>query len=96
MCVNQRDDERPSCGRCGSAGLREYMKAQIKALGLQGPGQVRINQSGCLDRCAEGPVMVIYPEETWYSYIDREDIDEIIRVHLQGGQRVERLRLPQG
>jgi len=45
----------------------------------------------CLDRCELGPVLVVYPEETWYSYLDREDIDEIIDQHLIGGKVVERL-----
>ena len=56
-------------------------------------GGVRINTAGCLDRCAEGPVLAVYPESVWYSYIDREDIDEIIDEHLQNGRVVERLRI---
>ena len=52
---------------------------------------MRINTAGCLDRCELGPVLVVYPEETWYSYLDREDIDEIIEQHLIGGKVVERL-----
>jgi (2Fe-2S) ferredoxin len=62
-----------------------------KELGLSGEGKIRINTAGCLDRCELGPVIVIYPEETWYSYLDREDIDEIIEKHLKNGERVERL-----
>jgi (2Fe-2S) ferredoxin len=37
--------------------------------------------------------MVVYPEGVWYTYVDREDIDEIIREHLQGGRVVERLKI---
>jgi (2Fe-2S) ferredoxin len=62
-------------------------------LGLNGAGGVRINQAGCLDRCAGGPVLVVYPEAVWYTYVDKHDIDEIIHTHLQQGQVVERLRL---
>jgi (2Fe-2S) ferredoxin len=54
---------------------------------------VRINQAGCLDRCEQGPVMVIYPEETWYTFIDEQDVDEIIQEHLVEGRVVERLKL---
>jgi (2Fe-2S) ferredoxin len=54
---------------------------------------VRINQAGCLDRCAGGPVLVVYPEAVWYTYVDKHDIDEIISSHLQQGQVVERLRI---
>jgi (2Fe-2S) ferredoxin len=52
---------------------------------------VRINTAGCLDRCDVGPVMVIYPEDTWYTYVDEQDIDEIIEEHLLNGRKVERL-----
>jgi (2Fe-2S) ferredoxin len=52
---------------------------------------VRINTAGCLDRCAEGPVMVVYPEAVWYTYLDHEDIEEIIQEHLVNGRVVERL-----
>jgi (2Fe-2S) ferredoxin len=54
---------------------------------------VRVNQAGCLDRCAEGPVIVVYPEEIWYTYVDKDDIDEIIEEHLVNGRVVERLRI---
>ena len=54
---------------------------------------MRINKAGCLDRCEEGPVIVVYPEEVWYTYVDRQDIDEIIDRHLVGGEIVERLRI---
>lgn len=73
--------------------MRDYAKARIKALGLSGEGKIRINTAGCLDRCSEGPVLVIYPEGTWYTYVDNEDIDEIIGEHLIGGRIVERLKI---
>jgi (2Fe-2S) ferredoxin len=38
--------------------------------------------------------LVVYPEAVWYSYVDQQDIDEIIESHLKNGQIVERLRLP--
>jgi len=62
-------------------------------MGLSGKGKVRVNTSGCLDRCEEGPACVVYPEGTWYTYIDEQDIDEIIESHLVKGQVVERLLL---
>jgi (2Fe-2S) ferredoxin len=65
----------------------------VKELGLAGPGRVRVNQAGCLDRCDEGPVCVVYPEGTWYTYIDESDIDDIIDSHLVNGQPVERLKI---
>jgi (2Fe-2S) ferredoxin len=69
----------------------EYAKQQVKLLDLNGPGKVRVNRAGCFDRCAEGPLLVVYPEAVWYTFIDQADIDEIIDSHLQNGKVVERL-----
>ena len=95
FCTNDRgaDAERPSCNQCGSTELREYAKSRIKKLDLAGQGKVRINTAGCLDRCEQGPVCVVYPEGVWYTYIDEEDVDEIIDSHILKGQIVERLKL---
>ena len=73
--------------------MQEHAKKRIKELKLSGPGNVRINKAGCLDRCEEGPVVVVYPEEVWYTYVDKTDIDEIIDEHLVNGRIVERLRI---
>jgi len=93
FCTNDRgmDAERPSCNQCGSAALREYAKARAKKMELTGPGKIRINTSGCLDRCEQGPVCVVYPEGVWYTYIDEDDVDEIIDSHIIKGKPVERL-----
>lgn len=93
FCTNQREAGKTSCNNCGAQGMRDYAKARTKALGLAGPGQTRINSAGCLDRCAEGPVVVVYPEAVWYTYVDQDDIDEIIDEHLVHGRVVERLRI---
>jgi len=73
--------------------MRDYAKKRSKELGIAGAGKVRINSAGCMDRCSEGPVLVVYPDETWYTYVDREDIDEIIDQHLVKGQVVDRLKI---
>ena len=93
LCNNLREDGRDCCQRFDTQGIRDYAKRRCKELGLSGEGGVRINTAGCLDRCADGPVMVVYPESVWYSYVDREDIDEIIDEHLVNGRVVERLRI---
>ncbi len=95
FCLNQRVEpgSRPSCADCGAQAMQEYAKQRVKALGLAGPGKVRINKAGCLDRCEEGPVVVVYPEGVWYTYVDQSDIDEIIESHLCHGKVVERLRI---
>jgi len=94
FCVNQRDDGRASCAECGALPVQKYAKQRVKELNLNGQGKVRINQAGCLDRCEQGPVLVIYPEGVWYTYVDNDDIDEIIDAHLIHGKIVQRLLLP--
>ena len=94
FCTNRREgDERPCCAARGSEAMREHAKRRVKALGLAGPGKVRVNAAGCLDRCEEGPVAVVYPEGVWYTYVDESDVDEIVSEHLVHGRVVERLKL---
>lgn len=93
FCTNRRDDGRENCAACGAEDARAYVKSRVKELGMAGPGNVRVNNAGCLDRCSEGPVAVVYPDETWYTYVDREDLDEIIESHLKNGKPVERLKI---
>jgi (2Fe-2S) ferredoxin len=93
FCTNHRDDGSQCCAQCGAAEMRAYAKDRIKGLGLAGKGGVRVNSAGCLDRCSEGPVIVVYPEGVWYTYVDQEDVDEIIDEHLVHGQVVKRLQI---
>jgi (2Fe-2S) ferredoxin len=93
FCLNQREGGKACCADHNASKLQEYAKARVKALGIAGPGACRINKAGCLDRCEEGPVLVVYPQETWYTFVDEHDIDEIIQEHLIAGREVARLKL---
>jgi len=93
FCLNKRDAPENCCACHGSEAMQEYAKKRIKELKLNGQGKVRVNKSGCLDRCEEGPVMVVYPEGTWYTYVDQADIDEIVESHLRDGKVVDRLKI---
>jgi (2Fe-2S) ferredoxin len=93
FCCNQRDDGESCCNALGATGMRDYAKRRMKELGLSGEGKVRINVAGCLDRCEQGPCLVVYPDAVWYTYVDKSDIDEIIDEHLKHGRTVERLRI---
>jgi (2Fe-2S) ferredoxin len=93
FCCNQREPGENCCQNHQADQLRDYAKNRVKALGLAGKGKVRVNKAGCLDRCDEGPVIVVYPEEVWYTYVDKADIDEIVEEHLKHGRVVERLRI---
>jgi len=93
FCTNLRADGSACCQQYDAQAMRDYMKKRTKDLGIAGKGGVRINTAGCLDRCALGPVIVVYPEDVWYTYVDKDDLDEIIEEHLLHGRPVERLRI---
>lgn len=94
FCLNQRDNGEDSCSQHNAQAGFDHCKARAKAEKLNGPGGVRVNKAGCMDRCAGGPVAVVYPEAVWYTYVDKDDIDEIVDSHLKNGVVVERLLLP--
>ncbi len=91
FCLNQRPNGEACCQDKGATAGFDHMKARIKTLGLRGKGKVRINRAGCFDRCSEGPLLVVYPQAIWYTFVDNEDLDEIIESHLINGKVVERL-----
>jgi (2Fe-2S) ferredoxin len=93
FCLNQRDNGEACCRDHAAQEGFDRCKSRVKSAGLNGPGGVRVNKAGCLDRCAGGPVAVVYPQGTWYTYVDAADIDEIVETHLVGGKVVERLLL---
>lgn len=93
ICCNQRSDGRKACGQSNADVLRDYAKTRLKNLELHGAGKIRISTSGCLGRCALGPVLVIYPDAVWYTYNNYDDIDEIIESYLLRGKLVPRLLL---
>ena len=94
FCTNQRPDGEDCCNNCGAQKARDYVKDKVKALGLSShQNRIRINSAGCMDRCDDGPVIVVYPEGVWYTYVDEKDLDEIIESHLKNGKVVERLKI---
>lgn len=95
FCLNERKNNEACCAQQNAQAAFDHCKSRVKSLGLAGPGQVRVNKAGCLDRCAAGPVAVVYPEGVWYTYVDNDDIDEIVDSHLKNGQVVERLLSPE-
>jgi (2Fe-2S) ferredoxin len=94
FCTNMRDNGKQCCAEAGALALREYAKKRLKQLGCHGIHQNRANVAGCLGRCQEGPILVVYPEGVWYTYHSQQDVDEIIDQHILNGKLVERLLLP--
>lgn len=93
FCLNQRDNGQACCADHRAQEAFDHCKIAVKQAGLAGKGGVRVNKAGCLDRCAGGPVAVVYPEGVWYTFVDASDIDEIVSEHLQSGRVVQRLQL---
>jgi (2Fe-2S) ferredoxin len=94
ICTNQRsaDDPRGSCSTLGSEALHAHFKQEAKRLNLK--GVVRANKAGCLDHCALGPSVVIYPEGVWYRVRTEADATEIMERHVMNGEVVTRLLMP--
>ena len=94
VCTNQRspDDPRGSCSKLGSEALHAWFKQEAKRLNLK--NIVRANKAGCLDHCALGPSVVIYPEGVWYRVTSEVDVTEIMERHVIKGEVVTRLLMP--
>ncbi|WP_028310643.1 (2Fe-2S) ferredoxin domain-containing protein [Derxia gummosa] len=93
ICTNQRDKGEACCAAHDAQAMVDHAKKRVKAAGVGGEGGVRVQKAGCLGRCDDGPVAVVYPEGTWYTFIDKTDIDEIVDSHLVGGTPVDRLKV---
>lgn len=93
FCINQRATGKQCCQNNNATDFLHYAKQQLRELDLLGEGKIRVSSSGCMGRCTEGPVLVIYPEGVWYQYHTCADIDQIIHEHLLNGSIVTRLVL---
>lgn len=91
ICTNQKEAGKTCCANTGGKDFFHHLKSRMKELGMDGPGKIRVSQSGCLGRCALGPCMVIYPEGRWYTYLTFDDLDEIITHDFVEGFVVNRL-----
>lgn len=91
ICTNQKDAPKKSCGTENGLALVDAFKAQLAERGLL--KEMRAQRTGCLDACAFGPTLVVYPEGTYYGNVQLSDVAEIVESHLVNDQPVERLRL---
>jgi (2Fe-2S) ferredoxin len=94
VCVNDRgkDDPRGDCAGKGGHEVAAAFKEKLFARGYK--RRVRPNKALCLDQCAKGCVVVVYPEQVWYGGVTPADVDEIIDSHITHGKPVERLVIP--
>ena len=77
------------CTSSGSAKLHDKLAAELQAKGLE--DEIKIVMTGCFGLCALGPIMIVYPEGTFYSMVTEDDIPEIVEEHLLKGRIVDRL-----
>ncbi|MFT7464336.1 MAG: (2Fe-2S) ferredoxin [Pseudohongiellaceae bacterium] len=91
ICTNARgdDDERGSCAALGGGDVAKAIKIAAYNKGLK--GKVRVNKAGCLDACADGVSLVVYPDGVWYAGVTLGDVEEIVEETLVKGLIVERL-----
>ena len=94
VCVNERDpgDPKGCCASKGGADVASAFKRLLHERGLK--RIVRANKAMCLDQCAQGVTVVVYPEATWYGHVTVADVERIVDEHIVGGRPVERLVLP--
>jgi (2Fe-2S) ferredoxin len=84
VCVSGK-----TCPLQGAEAVCDELRKQISERGLK--GQIRINKSGCLDQCGNGPMVVVYPDGVWYAGVTADDCKQIVESHLVANQPVERL-----
>ena len=92
VCLKERQKGgKPSCGPSGGVDIYNHLQ---ESLGGHEElwDHVCVTVASCLGPCSDGPMMVVYPEATWYAHVTPADVDEIVTKHLVGGEPVERLR----
>ena len=82
------------CTSSGSVNVKAKLEEELAAKGLN--GEIKVVQTGCFGLCALGPVMIVYPEGTFYSRVTPEDVPEIVEEHLLKGRIVTRLEYKEG
>jgi (2Fe-2S) ferredoxin len=94
ICTNEREpgDARGCCKAKGADEVAEAFKRKLYERGFK--RIVRPNKAGCLDQCALGVTVVVYPDNVWYGHVTPADVDEIIESHIVRGVPVQRLVIP--
>ena len=77
------------CTSSGSPAIRAHLEKELEAKGLS--DEIKVVQTGCFGLCALGPIMIVYPEGTFYSRVTEADVTEIVEEHLLKGRVVDRL-----
>lgn len=86
VCTQQKSENVPCCAASGAFSILDAVYAEVGKAGLS--DEVIISTCGCLGLCESGPVMIVYPEATWYAKLTRDDVKEIVTSHLGEGKPV--------
>jgi 3-hydroxy-5-methyl-1-naphthoate 3-O-methyltransferase len=89
VCTQEKPEGVPCCSAAGSFRVLDALHRELGAAGLS--DEVQVSTCGCLGLCDSGPVMIVYPEGTWYTKLTPADVGEIVSSHFQNGQKVARL-----
>ena len=76
-----------TCPLDGAAAVHAVFKKSVAASAIR--SEIRVNHSGCLNQCGHGPMVVVYPDDVWYSHVDEAGARRIVEEHLLGGRVVE-------
>jgi (2Fe-2S) ferredoxin len=76
VCVNDRQGKRKSCADGWSPQVRMALKQAVNDRGWK--GRVRVSQCGCMGLCADGPNIILYPQQVWYAGVTMSDVDSIL------------------
>ncbi len=89
VCTQEKAEGVPCCSTAGSFRVLDSLHRELGAQGLS--DEVQVSSCGCLGVCDSGPVMIVYPEGTWYTKLTPNDVNEIVISHFKDGQKVARL-----
>ena len=89
VCTQEKAEGVPCCSAAGSGRVLNALHSELGAKGLS--DDIQVSSCGCLGICDSGPVMIVYPEGTWYTKLTPDDVPEIVTSHFQAGRKVARL-----
>jgi (2Fe-2S) ferredoxin len=93
ICANQKAEGKKCCAAAGAEEIYLYLKSELIKICdvIKDTRRIKAVKTSCLGHCAFGPNIYIVPDNIWYSYVNKEDVDEIIQKHFVLDQKAERL-----
>jgi (2Fe-2S) ferredoxin/ubiquinone/menaquinone biosynthesis C-methylase UbiE len=89
VCTQEKPEGVPCCSAAGSFRVLDALHRELGSAGMA--DDVQVSSCGCLGLCDSGPVMIVYPEGTWYTKLGPGEVSEIVASHFKGGKKVARL-----